>query len=117
MIFSGHVDAVIPLNNGIFSPDWPVDRACRGHVAGPKDQFVRSGATRAQPTGRTFPGLWQTASDGDRDCAIPRGRAAPQGALALLHKRLGFRYDCIDIDCQFGGLTLDLNFETTPAAL
>jgi SAM-dependent methyltransferase len=32
-----------------------------------------------------------------------------------LHERLGFRYDCIDIDGNFGSLTLDLNFDEVPA--
>ena len=28
-----------------------------------------------------------------------------------LHERLGFEYDCVDIDGNFGSLTLDLNFD------
>jgi hypothetical protein len=31
-----------------------------------------------------------------------------------LHEHLGFRYDCIDIDANFGSLTLDLNFDPVP---
>ncbi len=31
-----------------------------------------------------------------------------------LHEHLGFRYDCIDIDANFGSLTLDLNFDSVP---
>jgi hypothetical protein len=31
-----------------------------------------------------------------------------------LHENLGFRYDCIDIDANFGSLTLDLNFDQVP---
>jgi hypothetical protein len=32
----------------------------------------------------------------------------------LLHERLGFHYDCIDIDGQSGALALDLNFDAVP---
>jgi hypothetical protein len=31
-----------------------------------------------------------------------------------LHEHLGFKYDCVDIDGNFGSLTLDLNFESVP---
>ena len=31
-----------------------------------------------------------------------------------LHERLGFRYDCVDIDTNFGALALDLNFDSVP---
>jgi hypothetical protein len=31
-----------------------------------------------------------------------------------LHERLGFKYDCVDIDGNFGSLTLDLNFDSVP---
>src|SRR5262249_12686011 len=31
-----------------------------------------------------------------------------------LHENLGFSYDCIDIDANFGSLTLDLNFDQVP---
>src|SRR5262245_51763233 len=42
--------------------------------------------------------------------ADPPGKAPSR----LLHERLGFRYDCIDIDGQFGALALDLNFDAVP---
>jgi hypothetical protein len=32
-----------------------------------------------------------------------------------LHEHLGFRYDCVDIDANFGSLTLDINFDPVPA--
>jgi hypothetical protein len=32
-----------------------------------------------------------------------------------LHECLGFKYDCVDIDGNFGSLTLDLNFDSVPA--
>ena len=31
-----------------------------------------------------------------------------------LHEHLGFKYDCVDIDGNFGSLTLDLNFDQVP---
>jgi len=31
-----------------------------------------------------------------------------------LHERLGFQYDCVDIDGNFGSLTLDINFDSVP---
>jgi hypothetical protein len=31
-----------------------------------------------------------------------------------LHEHLGFKYDCVDIDGNFGSLTLDLNFDSVP---
>jgi hypothetical protein len=31
-----------------------------------------------------------------------------------LHEQLGFKYDCVDIDGNFGSLTLDLNFDQVP---
>jgi|SRR5579864_5196792 len=31
------------------------------------------------------------------------------------HEHLGFRYDCVDIDANFGSLTLDINFDAVPA--
>jgi hypothetical protein len=33
-----------------------------------------------------------------------------------LHESLGFRYECLDIDANFGALTLDLNFDPVPPA-
>src|SRR6516164_9925377 len=32
-----------------------------------------------------------------------------------LHEKLGFKYDCVDIDGNFGSLTLDINFDAVPA--
>ena len=29
-----------------------------------------------------------------------------------LHEKLGFKYDCVDIDGNFGSLTLDINFDS-----
>ena len=57
------------------------------------------------------------------DAAIP-----PENELAIyinssgtghassrhLHERLGFEYDCLDIDRKFGSLVLDLNFDAVP---
>ena len=31
-----------------------------------------------------------------------------------LHEKLGFKYDCVDIDGNFGSLTLDINFDSVP---
>jgi hypothetical protein len=31
-----------------------------------------------------------------------------------LHEALGFKYDCVDIDGNFGSLTLDINFDPVP---
>ena len=31
-----------------------------------------------------------------------------------LHESLGFQYDCVDIDGNFGSLTLDINFDSVP---
>ena len=31
-----------------------------------------------------------------------------------LHENLGFKYDCVDIDGNFGSLTLDINFDAVP---
>jgi hypothetical protein len=31
-----------------------------------------------------------------------------------LHEKLGFRYECLDIDANFGALTMDLNFDQVP---
>jgi SAM-dependent methyltransferase len=31
-----------------------------------------------------------------------------------LHEKLGFKYDCVDIDGNFGSLTLDINFDAVP---
>src|SRR5262245_35105961 len=31
-----------------------------------------------------------------------------------LHESLGFQYDCVDIDGNFGSLTLDINFDAVP---
>ena len=31
-----------------------------------------------------------------------------------LHEKLGFQYDCVDIDGNFGSLTLDINFDSVP---
>jgi hypothetical protein len=31
-----------------------------------------------------------------------------------LHESLGFKYDCVDIDGNFGSLTLDINFDAVP---
>ncbi len=31
-----------------------------------------------------------------------------------LHEKLGFKYDCVDIDGKFGSLTLDINFDSVP---
>jgi len=31
-----------------------------------------------------------------------------------LHESLGFKYDCVDIDGQFGALVLDMNFDSVP---
>jgi hypothetical protein len=31
-----------------------------------------------------------------------------------LHESLGFKYDCVDIDGNFGSLTLDMNFDPAP---
>jgi hypothetical protein len=31
-----------------------------------------------------------------------------------LHENLGFKYDCVDIDGNFGSLTLDINFDSVP---
>src|SRR5215216_664611 len=31
-----------------------------------------------------------------------------------LHESLGFKYDCVDIDGNFGALTFDINFDTVP---
>src|SRR5262249_46465963 len=33
-----------------------------------------------------------------------------------LHEKLGFKYDCVDIDGNFGSLTLDINFDSVPPA-
>ena len=33
-----------------------------------------------------------------------------------LHEQLGFKYDCVDIDGNFGALTLDINFDPVPPA-
>ena len=33
-----------------------------------------------------------------------------------LHEQLGFKYDCVDIDGNFGSLTLDINFDPVPPA-
>ena len=38
-------------------------------------------------------------------------RASSRG----LHESLGFKYDCVDIDGQFGSLRLDMNFDSVPA--
>lgn len=32
-----------------------------------------------------------------------------------LHESLGFNYECLDIDANFGALTLDLNFDAVPS--
>src|SRR5687768_14085911 len=32
-----------------------------------------------------------------------------------LHESLGFRYECIDLDENFGAIPLDLNFDDVPA--
>jgi hypothetical protein len=32
-----------------------------------------------------------------------------------LHESLGFKYDCVDIDGNFGSITLDMNFDPAPA--
>ena len=32
-----------------------------------------------------------------------------------LHESLGFKYECLDIDANFGALTLDLNFDSVPS--
>jgi hypothetical protein len=32
-----------------------------------------------------------------------------------LHEKLGFKYDCVDIDGNFGSLTYDINFDSVPA--
>src|SRR5215831_12736055 len=32
-----------------------------------------------------------------------------------LHEKLGFKYDCVDIDGNFGSLTLDINFDSVPS--
>jgi hypothetical protein len=37
-------------------------------------------------------------------------RASSRG----LHEALGFKYDCVDIDGQFGALELDMNFDSVP---
>ncbi len=34
-----------------------------------------------------------------------------------LHERLGFKYECVDIDGKFGSITLDMNFDPVPTEL
>jgi hypothetical protein len=52
----------------------------------------------------------------------PEGEIAPYinatgtgvAASRHLHEKLGFRYECLDIDTNFGALALDLNFDQVP---
>src|SRR5215510_10447597 len=42
------------------------------------------------------------------------GTGTGHAASRELHESLGFQYDCVDIDGNFGSLTLDINFDAVP---
>ena len=87
-----------------------------------------------------FDGIDSVSSSARRECGVPTracswvclrhsgGRCRRSSELDIyinntgtglassrhLHEHLGFKYDCVDIDGNFGSLTLDLNFDSVP---
>jgi hypothetical protein len=71
------------------------------------------------PDRRLLTGLFEAFGrplPSDRDLSIYVNNTGTGRAPSRhLHESLGFKYDCVDIDGNFGSLTYDINFDSVPS--
>jgi hypothetical protein len=69
------------------------------------------------PDRRVLTGLFEAFGrplPSDEELKVYINSSGTGHARAHLHDKLDFSYDCVDIDGNFGSLTLDINFDSVP---